>query len=177
MPRPYPSQHFMIKATVNSSHSFEITKDQLNIFQVNGKNVPFELISANEYEWVVRNGNAQYRVLIIESDHHSKKYTLKIKGKKFHVQLEDRLDILLNKMGIASDSEEEIHQLKAPMPGLILEIIGSKGMQVSKGEKILVLEAMKMENIIRSPSDGVIADILIEIGDSVEKNQLLIQFE
>jgi acetyl/propionyl-CoA carboxylase alpha subunit len=167
----------MIKATVNSSHSFEINKDQSNLFEVNGKNIPFELISADEYEWIVRNGNTQYKVLILESDHVLKKYTFKIKGKKFHVQLEDRLDILLSKMGIAADSEEEIRQMKAPMPGLILEIMSSKGMKVSKGEKILVLEAMKMENIIRSPSEGVIGDILIEIGDSVEKNQLLIQFE
>ncbi len=167
----------MIKATINSIHSFEIEQAHPDHFEINGKKVPFQLVSSNEHEWLVRNGNTQYRVQILESDHIRKKYTFKIKGKKFHVQLEDRLDILLNEMGISSDDAEEIRQIKAPMPGLILEINAKKGMDVSKGEKILVLEAMKMENVIRSPTEGIIADIFIEIGDSVDKNQLLIQFE
>jgi len=167
----------MIKATINSDHIYEIEPTDSNYYEINGKQVPFEVINATEHEWVVRNGNQQFRILILENDHLTKKYVLKIKGKKYHVQLEDRIDLLLKEMGLSNSNVGEVLQLKAPMPGLILEIIGSKGTPVLKGDKILVLEAMKMENVIKSPTDGVISEILIKIGQSVQKNQLLIQFE
>ncbi|MCL4115950.1 UNVERIFIED_CONTAM: hypothetical protein GTU68_032768 [Idotea baltica] len=63
------------------------------------------------------------------------------------------------------------------MPGLVLEIRVEKGQTIEKGEPILVLEAMKMENVLKSPSGGVVADIKIEKGEAVEKNQVLVTFE
>lgn len=167
----------MIKAIVNSDRTYEITSGNTDEFEINGKANPFKVLSASEFEWIVQNGNQQYRVLILESNHSEKKYTFRIKGKKFIVKLEDRLDQLLEKMGISGSDNSEVMQVKSPMPGLILEIHGSKGDLVKKGDKILVLEAMKMENVLKSPTDGIILDVLVEVGQSVNKNQLLIQFE
>ena len=62
------------------------------------------------------------------------------------------------------------------MPGLVLNIFVEEGMEVSKGENILVLEAMKMENIIKSPAEGRVKTIFIKNGDKVEKNQILLEF-
>jgi biotin carboxyl carrier protein len=62
------------------------------------------------------------------------------------------------------------------MPGLIVDIKVEAGQEVKKGDPILILEAMKMENIIKSPGDGVVKAIKVNPRDNVEKNQVLIQF-
>ena len=63
------------------------------------------------------------------------------------------------------------------MPGLILEILVSKGQEVKENESLLILEAMKMENVIVSPREGIIKSITVGKGDAVVKNQLLLEFE
>ena len=66
----------------------------------------------------------------------------------------------------------EIH---APMPGLVLEINVSEGQEVEKGDPLLILEAMKMENVIKAPGNGIIKKIHVEKGNPVEKNELLVE--
>ena len=62
------------------------------------------------------------------------------------------------------------------MPGKIVKIMKKVGDQVTKGETVLILEAMKMENIIKAPADVVIKSIKVKSGDKVEKNQVMIVF-
>ena len=62
------------------------------------------------------------------------------------------------------------------MPGLVLDIRVVEGDAVKKGDPILVLEAMKMENIIKSPTDGIVKKINVKKGVAVEKSQVLIHF-
>jgi biotin carboxyl carrier protein len=80
-------------------------------------------------------------------------------------------------MGLQGKSSAKINQLKAPMPGLIVDVRVAVGQKVSKGENLLVLEAMKMENIIKSPTEGTIKAIKVQKGENVEKNKILIEFE
>ena len=63
------------------------------------------------------------------------------------------------------------------MPGLVLDILVEPGQTIHKGEAVLILEAMKMENIIKSPVDGTIKSIGINKGNAVEKNEILVNFE
>jgi propionyl-CoA carboxylase alpha chain len=63
------------------------------------------------------------------------------------------------------------------MPGLLVSIAVSEGEQVKAGQELEVLEAMKMENIIRTPADGIVRSIEVEKSDAVVKNQVLIKFE
>ena len=67
--------------------------------------------------------------------------------------------------------------VKAPMPGLVLDILVEAGQSVNKGDNLLILEAMKMENIIKASGNGVVKNININKKDAVEKNQLLIEME
>ena len=64
--------------------------------------------------------------------------------------------------------------VKAPMPGLILDVLVEEGQEVKKGDHLLILEAMKMENVIKSPSDGLVTGLHAIKGDSVEKGKILL---
>jgi biotin carboxyl carrier protein len=95
----------------------------------------------------------------------------------YDLNLQTELDILLDKMGMSSTGSEKMDHVKAPMPGLVLDILVEKGQSVSKGDNLLVLEAMKMENIIKASGSGTVKDIRVSRKDAVEKNQLLIEME
>ncbi|MBK8500165.1 MAG: acetyl-CoA carboxylase biotin carboxyl carrier protein subunit [Flavobacteriales bacterium] len=71
---------------------------------------------------------------------------------------------------------KKVVDLKAPMPGLVLNILVKPGDTVRKNDPVLVLEAMKMENVIKAPADAVVKAIAAEKGKPVEKGQLLISF-
>lgn len=60
------------------------------------------------------------------------------------------------------------------MPGMVLQVMVESGQQIKKGDAIVVLEAMKMENILKSPSDGVVKTVKVIKGDKVEKNQVMV---
>jgi biotin carboxyl carrier protein len=62
------------------------------------------------------------------------------------------------------------------MPGLILSVAVAEGQEVKKGDPLLILEAMKMENVIKAPADATVKVIKVRKGDSVDKNQVLVLF-
>ncbi|MEJ0056943.1 MAG: acetyl-CoA carboxylase biotin carboxyl carrier protein subunit [Bacteroidota bacterium] len=88
----------------------------------------------------------------------------------------DKFDILLEKMGMNASAAGKVNVIKAPMPGLIIDLRVKAGDTVNAGDPLLVLEAMKMENIIKAPGEGVVKQVKVKKGDTVEKGQLLIEF-
>ena len=72
---------------------------------------------------------------------------------------------------------KKVNEVLAPMPGLVIQIIAKEGMQVVKGDPLIVLEAMKMENMIKSPTDGIVKSVEVQQNKTVDKNQVLIRFE
>ena len=84
---------------------------------------------------------------------------------------------MLKKFGISSKGASEINELNAPMPGVVLTIKVRVGNKVKKGDPLIVLEAMKMENVLGSPIDGVIESIEVNENDTIEKNTVLIKFQ
>lgn len=118
-----------------------------------------------------------YTVELLGTDEMGQTLIMKINGKKCEAKVQNKFDLLLEKMGLSLAQENTLSHIKAPMPGLILSILAEEGQEVKKGDPLLILEAMKMENIIKSPGDGKISTLNAQKGDSVEKNQLLIEFE
>lgn len=100
---------------------------------------------------------------------------LKVNHYFMQIQLKDRLDELLEKMGIQSAGYAREARIQAPMPGLILEVRVKPGDSVEAGDALLILEAMKMENILKAPAGGTIKAVHVKQKDSVEKGQLLIE--
>jgi biotin carboxyl carrier protein len=92
------------------------------------------------------------------------------------MQITDQFDELLHQLGMDNLTTATISEIKAPMPGLVLRILASEGQEVQKGGNLLVLEAMKMENIIKAPANVMIKSVKINPGDKVEKNQVMMIF-
>ena len=76
-----------------------------------------------------------------------------------------------------SMTKVEIKELKSPMPGLVIKLDIKIGDKIAKGDPIMILEAMKMENVIKSRGEGKVAEVFVNEGQAVEKNQLLVRFE
>lgn len=110
-------------------------------------------------------------------DKTSKTVTILYNNQKYTAKITEPLDELLKSMGLDNALTQKISEIKAPMPGLVLNIAVNVGDRVEANQKILTLEAMKMENAIKSPTAGMIASIEVTTGQAVDKNQVLIRFE
>jgi biotin carboxyl carrier protein len=96
-----------------------------------------------------------------------------IQGELYTVQVQDERAYRLAKARGATAEFSGEATIKSPMPGLIIAVPVQKGQAVKKGDKIIILESMKMENELRSPRDGIVTRINTQVGASVEKNQVL----
>ena len=121
--------------------------------------------------------NKSYNLELIDHDLQAKALVVKVNGHILYATGRDRFDILLEKMGITTTSQQRHSLLKAPMPGLVLDIKVEAGQEVKKGDTLLVLEAMKMENSLKSPHDGQILSVEVVKGKAVEKGQILLHFK
>ena len=164
----------MYKATVNKK-TFAIEPLD-NGFRINDEFVSIDLEACGAGYFHVIWNKASYRVEIVKVDHLAKTFHIKINGRIYPVELKDRYDLLLEKMGMNNSAVGRINNIKAPMPGLIIDLKVQSGDTVKAGDPLLILEAMKMENIIKSPGEGVVKTVKIKKGESVEKNQVLIEF-
>lgn len=167
----------MIKANINNQ-IFEIAFSDNHLQEGTINNKPFCIDSSkvNNNTWHIIKDNQSYNIEILKTDRENKSIELKVNGKVSVVKISDKYDELLKNLGLENSSSKKVLELKAPMPGLVISISAKDGDTIAKGDTLLVLEAMKMENIIKSPTDGVIKKIHISKATAVEKNQLLISF-
>lgn len=144
---------------------------------VNGQPSALDILKIQEgkYFHLIYNQHS-YMFELLEFDRESKTYKIGFDGRTYEVGIKDRFDQLLTSMGLDKMSKPKVNDVKAPMPGLVLSIKVSENQEVKKGDPILILEAMKMENIIKSPVDGVIKQVLVVPKQAVDKNQALITF-
>lgn len=164
----------MQKATVNKKDfTIEQTDDK---FFVNGNTLNWDVVNLNNGHFHILHEGKSYQAEVVKTEAATKSVTLKINNNRYTVELKDKFDLLLEKMGISNASASKVNNIKAPMPGLIINLKVAEGDAVKAGDQLLILEAMKMENILKSPGDGVVKKIKVKKGDSVEKNQVLIEF-
>jgi biotin carboxyl carrier protein len=165
----------MYQAVVNNGNVFQISHTESGL-SLNEIPLPWDLAPLPGGGFHILMEGRSYRAELVEYLPEEKLYSIKINGKILQVKLKDRYDLLLDQLGMSDLASQKINQIKAPMPGLILDIKVAPGDEVKKGDPLLILEAMKMENVLKSPGDGKVQAIVVKKGESVEKNQILIQF-
>ena len=124
---------------------------------------------------LLRIGTKLYKIDNVEFEKHTVRFT--INGHWCSVDVRDEQDLLMDAMGFKTAADIGEGQLKAPMPGKILEIMVAEGDEVELGEPVAILEAMKMENELKAPVAGVVASITAEENESLEKNALILEIE
>jgi biotin carboxyl carrier protein len=168
----------MIKANLNNQ-VFDIVFDDKEYQQgsINNQLFTIDRVKSSDTNWHILKDGKSYNIEILKIDKVAKQVELKMNGKLSSVKLSDQFDALLKSLGMDNLAAKKVLELKAPMPGLVLNILANEGDTIAKGDSLLVLEAMKMENIIKSPTEGVIKKIHAVKGNAVEKNQFLISFQ
>ncbi|MBL4669517.1 MAG: biotin/lipoyl-binding protein [Flavobacteriales bacterium] len=167
-----------LKVVGTNKKEFKVELDQTgNSGLLNGEDFSWDVIKTKGNSYSVIKNNKSYNLEVLEVVAEEKSFLIKVDGIKYQFNAKDKYDELLHSLGMDTTASKKVSDLKAPMPGLVLEISVSGGQQVSKGDALLILEAMKMENVIKSPTDGVIKSISVNQGETVEKNQIILNFE
>lgn len=158
--------------------SYQLTVNNTQIFNHTAStNTTLDAVEVSPSKFHILKNNQAYTAEIIATDFIAKTYTVKVNGNTYSVAIANPLDLLIKEMGFLVGNSKQINEIKAPMPGLILEMSVSVGQEVQENDCLLILEAMKMENSFLSPRAGIIKSISAKKGDAVEKGQLLIEFE
>lgn len=131
-------------------------------------------VSIGENTYRVLYKEKVFDITILHHNHFEKRYGLKVNGIKVNLKVETEMDLLIQRLGMNKLQEASANDVLAPMPGLILDVLVNEGDYIHEGDKLLVLEAMKMENLLRAPGAGTIKSIKVSKGDKVDKNQLLL---
>ena len=160
---------------VNNKHQYNLDRVDDELL-VNGSHLQVNSIQTGANAWHIISNHKSYRVEVVSYDSAAKNAQIKVNGTIYHITAKNQYDALLEKLGLSDLNNIKISEIKAPMPGLVLKVFVSEGDEVKKGDSLFILEAMKMENIIKSPADVKIKSIKIKPGDKVEKAQILMEF-
>lgn len=127
---------------------------------VSGQPVFSLILDGKSYESFVYQGEEDWDVLL--------------RGRQYQVKVEDEREKRLKAAGGGGVAEGGEFHLKAPMPGLVVAVLVEEGQAIQKGQVMLILESMKMQNELKAPRDGTIGRIRVKAGESVEQKQALL---
>ena len=144
---------------------------------INGERADADIQQLQPSIFHVLNDLKSYNTEVVSFDRETKTAEMKVNGTIYKVEAKDQFDILLDQLGMSAINSARVSEIKAPMPGLVLKLFVNEGTEVKKGDNLFILEAMKMENIIKSPADVIVKSVKIKPGDKVEKNQVLLIFQ
>jgi len=163
-----------MKATVSAKHTFEIDRTGSG-YVINGNERLLDVVRIAENRYHILFNGRSHNVQVIGLE--GKRVVLDINGKRCEVSVATRLDEVLAKLGMEQKAGHFLDNLRAPMPGLVIDVRVEPGMTVAKGDSLVVLEAMKMENALKSHGDAKVKSVRVKKGDAVEKGQVLVEFE
>ena len=156
------------KVLVNNNQEFIIKEDTIN---------DLDILKESASDYHLLHQQKSFHARVIESDFTDKTYSIRINSNTYEVKIQTLLDDLIKKIGYTNGSAKIINSISAPMPGIIIGVNIKKDQLVKEGDTLLILEARKMENAILCPKDAKIKEVLISIGETVDKNKLLVTFD
>ena len=133
---------------------------EVDFESVSGQPVYSLILDGKSHEAYVASGDNNWQVLL--------------RGRLFPVTVEDEREMRLRSAAGGGVAETGEFHLRAPMPGLVVAIPVEEGQQIKKGQVLLILESMKMQNELKSPRDGTVGRIRVRAGETVEQKQTLL---
>ena len=168
--------NIMLNINIDNRASFQIKEIDNKWFIDNNEANWNTLLASNGLISILYN-NKSYLATLEYIDKIKKELTIKINGQLHIVSIKEPIDQLLSSMGMDAKLTAKTETIKAPMPGLVLKILVSEGEAVSKGTGLLILEAMKMENVLKSSHDATVKSIKVTERTAVEKGTVLIELK
>lgn len=156
------------RLTVNGQYELEAQPEAARLLDV---------IPEGERAFHILQGGQSYHAEFIEADYVARTFTIRIGGNTYAVKISDHYERLVQQLGLSVGGTQKMNAVKAPMPGLVLQILVSPGQSVQKGDPLVILEAMKMENVIKAMGEGQVKAVAVEKGAAVDKGQLLLEME
>ena len=166
----------MLQISTGPGQLWEVDYRAADTVTLNGEPFAWDIADLGGGRFHVLYEGRSYNAEVVAVDYATKSIALKLNGQRVELNAKDRFDLLLERLGMSNAAVAKVNELKAPMPGLIVDIRVQIGQTVQKGDPLLVLEAMKMENILKAPADGVVGSLKVNLRDNVQKGQVLVQF-
>jgi len=162
-----------ITTVEDKQYTVEIIDDKH--ISVNGKvyNIDFENVSGQPVYSLIVDGRS-HEAYVRESDD---EWQVLLRGRLYPARVEDEREKRLRAAAGGGVAETGEFNLKAPMPGLVVAVPVSEGQDVQKGDVLLILESMKMQNELKAPRDGKVSRIKVKVGESVEQKQALLSVQ
>ena len=149
----------MLELTVNDKNIFSVTEEEGRLV-LNGTPASWDAsVQPNGLVSVLYNGQS-YTAIIEKTDRNAKEITLRVNGQLYKTSIKEPIDQLLSNMGIDLKAMQKAEPVKAPMPGMVLKILVAPGQQINKGDGLVILEAMKMENILKAGTSATVKAIV-----------------
>src|SRR5690606_4802134 len=164
----------MVEITVGTMTFRVETAD--DVLHIDGSPFPMDIVRIRENNYSIIYGNRSVSGEVLKVDRRTRTLLVRVNDTRYEIRIKNQFDLLLEKMDMGINNAGRANTVKAPMPGLIVEMKIKEGDEVKQNEPLLVLEAMKMENVIKSPGEGIVKRIHVAKGESVEKNQILVEF-
>jgi biotin carboxyl carrier protein len=157
----------------NKQYAVEII-DEKHV-SVDGKvyNIDFEAVSGQPVYSLIVDGQS-HEAYVQQGDDN---WQVLLRGRLYPVTVEDEREKRLRAAAGGGVAETGEFHLKAPMPGLVVSIPVSEGQDVKKGQVLLILESMKMQNELKAPRDGKVSRIRVKVGESVDQKQALLSVQ
>ena len=137
-----------------------------------GETLPLDCVALTSHSYsVILNGHSLYIQITGQGDD----VQVTVDQRTDRVLVKDETQLLLEKFGINKGTSKTLGDVSAPIPGLVTRSFIEVDQEVKSGDQILILEAMKMENEITTPLDGIVGAIHYQVGQAVEKGELLVE--
>lgn len=164
--------------SAKKTEPFLIAADEKFTFEVMPEDAKaLDIVPDRDGTFHILQNEKKYALSLIAADYEKRTFTVEVNGFRHELAIADKYARLIEKLGLTVGVGAKQNTIKAPMPGLVLNIETEVGSSVKKGDALLILEAMKMENIIKAANDGVIKTIHVNKGQAVDKGTLLVEME
>jgi len=166
----------MIQATVNDKHAFSIRKEEGN-WMIGDEVAAVDFSKQSNGMISILYQGRSFEGIVESIDRAKKEVRIRMGGQTCLVAIQEPIDQLLHSMGLDLTASKKVEAVKAPMPGMILKILVTPGQQIAKGEGLIILEAMKMENVLKASAPATVKAIRVQERTAVEKGAILIDLE
>lgn len=166
----------MIQITAQNGQTYKVASEKEG-FTLNDLPFQWDLQPEGDSRFHALYNNKSVTLELVSADWEKKVFQVKVNSNIYTLNAKDRFDLLLEELGMEAAASAKAADLKAPMPGQVLDVMVAPGDAIKEGDKLVVLEAMKMENVLKASADAVVKEVRVKKGESVQKNEVMVIFE